>query len=232
MVRYCLLLVTLLPWFILNSYAQSYPDVATKIHVSKLDSTAPGLHWRLWADQGWGTASIIQIDQGANDAFSGKIILYTTEAVDVEKEMPTGRVYSTVTAMPPAQASQIAGYINQNHINDIPTDRLIKGWTRGMDGSTYQIEYTEAYRYHQKFYWTPTARPELKEAVIIQKLIDTTRTILNLKTGVRLFCNQIPFESWSTGITNIKHIRGWLGRLRYKHERNAYRRRMHIEEKP
>jgi hypothetical protein len=131
-----------------------------------------------------------------------------------------------------AEAACIARYLKQNNINNIPTDSLINGWTKGMDGTVYTIEYVDNQHYVKKHYWTPSAFPNLKEAVSIQRLIDTTKSILNLETKKWQFSNQIPFESWSGGMVVVKRNLNWFKRLKYKRERNAYRKRMHIEEKP
>jgi hypothetical protein len=67
---------------------------------------------------------------------------------------------------------------------------------------------------------------------MIQRLIDTTESVLGLRESVKLFSNQIPFESWSGGMIIIKRKVSWLTKRRLKRERNAYRKRMHIEQTP
>lgn len=230
--RCCLIAVSVLTLPASSSNAQPNSAISKKLSLPPLDSMAKGLHWRLWANQRWGISSVIQIDQKTDSLFSGKVVLYTQEAVNVEKELPTHRVYSSLAYMTPTEAARVADYLNQSHANEIPTDSLVNGWTRGMDGTVYTIECTNDQHYVQKHYWNPSAFPQLKEAVSIQRLLDNTKSILNVEARIRQFSNQIPFESWSGGMVIIKRNLNWFKKLKFKQERNAYRKRMHIAEKP
>jgi len=144
------LLIILLQFVINSGGAQSFAEVGSKLSLSKLDSSVNGYHWRLWANQGYGVLSVIQIDQASNASFTGKVIVYAVEAVDVQKESPTNRIYSDVVNMKPEQVDKIVTFIKVNHINQIPTDRAIKGWDLGEDGVVYNIEYVDSGRYQNK----------------------------------------------------------------------------------
>lgn len=226
------LLITLLQLAIKSVSAQSFPEIASKLPLFKLDSSVNGFHWRLWANQGYGVQSVIQIDQSNNASFKGKVILYAVEAVDVEKEGPTNRVYSAVKDMKPAQVAKIIDFLKINQINQIPTDRAIEGWDLGVDGVVYTIEHVDSGRYQTKSYWTPSELPKLKEAVMIQRLVDTAESILNIPASAKQFSYQIPFESWVGGMIIIKRNVSWLTKRRLRRERNAYRKRMHMEQTP
>ncbi len=231
--RCCLIATSLLPLLVLKSSAQpGNKIISAKLALPPLDSTAKGLHWRLWSPEGWCVQSVIQIDRSTNGSFSGKVVLYAEEAVDVEKELPTGRIYSKVTKMTPSQAVRIANYLARYRINAIPANRNIDGWNIGDDGAIFDIEYVDANHYHWKSYWTPSEFPDVKEAVAIQRMIDYIDSILILNKRVKQFSNQIPFESWVSGIVINSRDLSEANRLKYKQERNSYRKRMHIADKP
>ena len=64
---------------------------------------------------------------------------------------------------------------------------------------------------------------------MIQRLVDTTESVLDIPATAKQFSSQIPFESWVGGMIIIKRNLSWLTRRKLRRERNAYCRGMHIE---
>ena len=99
--------------------------------------------------------------------------------------------------------------IDSIKINELPSDKNIKGWQQGFDGITYFIEYKRGNKYSFKNYWTPSFQDSLKEAMLLLDFIDAISKILNLKDNSEKFQEEIPFDSWSapgsgTSATRIK----------------------------
>mgnify|MGYP000615521858 CR=1 FL=1 len=94
-------------------------------------------------------------------------------------------------------------------INELPSDKNIKGWQQGLDGITYFIEYKVDKNYSFKNYWTPTSQDSLAEAQLLLLLISSFESLPDIKNSSKDFQNEIPFDSWiypgsSTSVLRIK----------------------------
>ena len=99
--------------------------------------------------------------------------------------------------------------INSLKINELPSDKNIKGWQQGLDGITYFIEYKVDNNYSFKNYWTPTSQDSLAETQLILLFISSFESLPDFKNSSKDFQNEIPFDSWtypgsSTSVLRIK----------------------------
>ena len=106
-------------------------------------------------------------------------------------------------------ADKVLKLIDSLKINELPSDKNIKGWQQGLDGITYFIEYKVDKNYSFKNYWTPTSQDSLAEAQLLLLLISSFESLPDIKNSSKDFQNEIPFDSWiypgsSTSVLRIK----------------------------
>jgi hypothetical protein len=147
------------------------------------------------------TIKFIQNDKG----YSGEVIRFVEHYPTKSKK----KVFVTRKIILPDIAENAIKLIDSLKINELPSDKNIKGWQQGLDGITYFIEYKVDNRYSFKNYWTPSSQDSLKEANLLLSFIASLENLLDLKNTSKAFQDEIPFDSWtypgsSTSVLRIK----------------------------
>jgi len=88
-------------------------------------------------------------------------------------------------------ADKVLKLIDSLKINELPSDKNIKGWQQGLDGITYFIEYKVDKNYSFKNYWTPTSQDSLAEAQLLLLLISSFESLPDIKNSSKDFQNEI-----------------------------------------
>ncbi|GAB2697109.1 hypothetical protein GCM10027037_21380 [Mucilaginibacter koreensis] len=188
-------------------------------------TTDNGFHWRLWYN-GQAASYVLNLDKKIDSNYKANIYLFTKKYVDTWKEKPTNRIFIKTYQLTAQQANQIATLLQDQHISEIPTDSLIKGWGDiiGFDGITYNIEEVSDNAYSSKSYWTPSSI-NVKEAKHIQAFLNSIENIVDSKQLFVDFTKHVPFAAYKTGgpTTGIK-IMTKKQQSELKKERDAYRK--------
>jgi hypothetical protein len=93
------------------------------------------------------------------------------------------------------------------NINNIPSDKFIKNWEQGFDGTEYIIEIKQGNNYSFKHYWTPDAQKNCNEAIIIQNFINEMYKIIDYKYFSSIFYSEIPFDCVTNGSSVVVQVR-------------------------
>ena len=90
------------------------------------------------------------------------------------------------------KAKSVYNIIVNSGILKLPSDKQIKNWQHGADGTTYFIEYSDKKNYHLKDYWTPSAQDSIPEALIVLNFIKKLSDSTNLVEMYTTFKNSLP----------------------------------------
>ncbi|MES2862966.1 MAG: hypothetical protein V4666_02515 [Bacteroidota bacterium] len=90
------------------------------------------------------------------------------------------------------QAEEIYNIVHNSEILELPSDKYIKNWQHGADGTTYIIEHTDKYNYWFKNYWTPSSQDSIPEAQVVENLVYKIDSLLNLQKIYSSFKNSLP----------------------------------------
>lgn len=120
----------------------------------QLDTTAEFV-FRYWVSE-----KLLEIKK-SNGSISGSISFFAVEFWDDEYE--TDHFVKTY-ALPSSKAINIYDYISKNGIQDMPSDRYIKGWQQGFDGRVHVYEIKIGNSYSFKKFWNPSTQHNIKEA--------------------------------------------------------------------
>lgn len=86
--------------------------------------------------------------------------------------------------------------IDSTQINQIPSDKFIKNWEHGLDGTTYFFETKNDIEYSFKNYWSPKSQ-NISEASKIENFINEFYTIIDFPKYLEFFHKEIPFRGYS-----------------------------------
>ncbi|HEU4554994.1 MAG TPA: hypothetical protein VFS25_19240 [Chitinophaga sp.] len=162
---------------------------------------------------------------------SNKMIFHANE---IWENKQTGECYIKSFELTSAQVKKIKQLIDSSGINEIPSDRYIKGWQHGFDGITYIIENKKKDHYSFKTYWTPSAQIKFKESAAISNFIDQLNEITGYRTNLKLFEGEIPFYGWTYegSMVTIKVILNSRAYRKYKRMKKKQMRRDKNLKKP
>jgi hypothetical protein len=205
-------------WYMLNS------KKAVKLGLPNL-SDDDNIRSSRWSYNGQTISYALDLYQSSDSLLQGVVTIYTEENVDVSKEKPTYRVYYSRIRLTPDQVEKLNYHMQTSGIMKLPTDSLIKGWTKGFDGVTYCLEYKNDELHTFKSFWSPQAQSTILEGELVQSFAEYVEVVIDLNTIQKEFVEQIPFESYSTGGPSIAiRILNKAQRHYYKKERDKYRK--------
>ena len=92
------------------------------------------------------------------------------------------------------QAKQVYNLIKDTQISELPSDKDIKGWQQGFDGTIYILEYADKSTYSFKNYWSPNGQ-KIPEAKKFQNFIDALSDTLKLSISYQEFEDSLPKRS-------------------------------------
>ena len=152
----------------------------------------------------WSNGLTIKLTK-SNNNYSGEVIRFVEQYPAKSKK----KIFVKKNIVLPKVADKAFRLIDSIKINELPSDKNIKGWQQGLDGITYFIEYKVDNKYSFKNYWTPTSQDSLVEAKLLLYFISSLENLLDLKKSSKAFQNEIPFDSWtypgsSTSVLRIK----------------------------
>ena len=152
----------------------------------------------------WSNGLTIKLTKN-NSKYLGEVTRFVGQYPTKSKK----KVFVKKTILLPNIVDKAFKLIDSIKINELPSDKNIKGWQQGFDGTTYFIEYKIDNKYSFKNYWTPTSQDSLAEAKLLLYFISSLGNLLDLKNSSKVFQNEIPFDSWtysgsSTSVLRIK----------------------------
>ena len=154
-----------------------------KLNLSNLILSTEKYHFRYWKD-----GQIIDIWTTDGVLYSGLITSYTNSYNDdySKKKRKPSKIFFQQAQVDNATAKKAYKLIKQ--VENIPTDKSIKGWVQGLDGVEYIFETSTPSTYNFRTYWTPTAQDSsLIEAKDIQKFVIEMDSVLNLHDQYKKF---------------------------------------------
>jgi len=122
----------------------------------------------------------------------GKSIYFVDEVDDFSKNN-----FVKTFDLKKSVCEKILNLIDSCKVNTIPSDKFIKGWQQGFDGTTYIFENKTKTEYSFKNYWTPTSQENLEVAKKIQNFVDKLRRICDSENLSKQFTKEIPFRSYT-----------------------------------
>ena len=184
--------------------------------------TKQNYHFRLFY-HGQLISNSIDLWQDEDSTLSIEAVFYTNEIVP-SGELPTNRLYSEKVSFESSKAIEALKIIRKNKIEYIPTDKQIKGWSKGFDGVEFIIETLRDKNYSFKQYWTPSAQDSIFEAHVLKNFTNELWTLLNINRLENEFKARIPFECYNSGgPTTACRILTRKEKRHYKQERKNYR---------
>jgi len=153
------------------------------IHLPDLISSSEKFHFRYWKD-----TQVVDIWTNDEIVFNGLITNYIHSYSDdnSKKKRKPSKIFFNQVQMDSDRAKKV--YILIKQIENIPTDKSIKGWSQGFDGVEYCFETSTSSNYSFKTYWTPTVQDSsLTEAKAIEKFVTETDSVLNLHDKYQKF---------------------------------------------
>jgi len=154
-----------------------------KLKFTDLTQSTTEFYFRLWNP---GLATDIWKDKDSN--IKGEI----TNFYEAEGEKIWGKIYSNKIQIDSIDAKKTYEFILKSMIDTLPTEDDIEGWSGGLDGELYIIEFSTPNKYSFKSYWSPTAQGKLKEALIVEKFMQNFNKMLNLLDISFRFYYSIP----------------------------------------
>ena len=174
-----------------------------KLKLPQLISSSDNFHFRFWTDQ-----QSVDIWTSDGITFNGLVTSYINSYVENDKKKPSKKTSETFlkqVSLDTAEARK-AFYLTK-HIAAIPTDKSIKGWVQGFDGTEYLIETSTLSTYNIRAYWTPTAQDSsLAEAKKIRSFIKDLDSLLGLPRKYNEFFATLkpgPYTGGSMLITKL-----------------------------
>lgn len=170
-----------------------------KIGLLDLTTTTQPLHFRFWTER-----QAIDIWTTDNKTFDGNLINYTTEYDPDKYKTNTPKpekFYSRVDRIDTVTARQIYEFAINKRVFEVPFQDSIKGWSQGVDGATYFIEYSTFTEYSFKDYWTPQyqIKKGIKEAAIIETVLNYLNKTLNTNKAWKEFIDSLPKGCYHAG---------------------------------
>jgi len=173
-------------------------DLAKELGLANVANSQSDFYFRMWY-HGQVLSHVIDIRSTNDSTYKAMMTLYTKEFIDNTKKEPTERIYSKKVELNSVVGARAHELIVSQKINSIPSEDLISGWSRGLDGDTYTIEFADKNKYSFKSYWTPTVQDSLKEAIRLIGFIKDLNRIVEMEQRLSAFPSEIPFECYNTG---------------------------------
>jgi hypothetical protein len=190
----------------------------------RLDTTTSNFYFRVWIIN-----QVLDVWQNSDSSYSGQLTSWVTERTPA-KETPTHRTLVSRKPFSKDTVKNILNLVSTSEINKLPTDNMISGWIRGLDGLTYIIEFATPTTYSFKTYWTPEAQDtSLQEAKFIQTFIDDIFEKANGKATWNNFEKSIPYECYNVGGTIRCKVLSKKQKRQYARERKNYRQQVHLQ---
>lgn len=151
------------------------------------------VHFRFWTGR-----QLVDVWKGDGNKFEGKLFSYIHR--ESCPNCPHELIYKK-RDLDSVLAGSVYRLFFDNGIFNMPTGKSIAGWGRGDDGVTYIIEYATPKQYSLKTYWSPDAEKDIKEAIILQNVIDKADVLLKMKQYWQEYTHSLPNGSY--GINGI-----------------------------
>lgn len=97
----------------------------------------------------------------------------------------------TKIAIEPEILFKIHKLIIESGILQIKSDKEIPGWSQGVDGITYIIEYSDKRMYSFKTYWSPSIQDSTRDVLVIKDFIEDISNLLELKDSSNKFMEKL-----------------------------------------
>ena len=154
---------------------------------------------------------------------SNRIVFYVQEIWESEQ---TGETYIKSFDIDAAQVKKIKLLKDSLEINNIPSDKYISGWARGLDGITYLFENKKDNNYSFKNYWTPSSQGNFKEAQTILTFTNQLDEIIEYSAKRRLFEREIPFYGWTYNGSSMATVRVISNTKEYRRYKRMKKRQL------
>jgi hypothetical protein len=177
--------------------------LAQKLFLANLQTSNDAFHFRFWTIR-----QVLDIWTMDFKSYSGSVTNYAQRYSSTllrQGRYQVDTVFSNRVAVDSSKARQIFHSFEALVIADIPSDDVIPGWNRGLDGIDYSIELTQKGQYSFKTYWTPDIFvASLPEAKRIQTFIDKLYDDYKLLSYARPLLNATPGTYEHNGIPGVQ----------------------------
>ena len=137
--------------------------------------------------------NIVQINP-SGDSLRGIIYHYAQPIRPKEKwgyqNLPLR--YDSTVIDPSLLKSFILPLLQEHPLRTLPPQKEIEGWSQGLDGTTYLVEYADAETYDYRTYWTPTSFDSLPEAISVEAFRTVLWDTLRIDSLQSAFRSQLP----------------------------------------
>ncbi len=165
---------------------------AQRMKLEDLTKSTDKIHFRLWEEN-----QVVEIWSNDLITFQGFLLNFTNKIYGKKRRAPS--IFRSEIPIDTIIARQIYNIFIDNSIFNIPTDDSVKGWGQGCDGEEFLIEYSTNTFYSFKEYWTPSVFKELREAVVIENMINRLDTILQVQKNWEDFFKSLPKGCYRVG---------------------------------
>lgn len=206
-----------------NSDTSYWFEMCSRLELEKIQISKNNWNVRLWTN-----SQAIDIWEDTTGKTFGKVTTWTTEYT-VKDEAPTNRILYQSRLLETDKTKKLISLIDSTDIKNIPDGNFIENWIQGSDGITYKIETSNKKDYFFKTYWTPNAQGTLKEALAVQKFVDSCYEISESGKIWNDFTTRIPFEYYTMGERTVfTNKMSKNKRRKLKKEREIYRKQQLI----
>lgn len=170
-------------WYVYKS------ELVEELGLIPIDQSVSSFEFRFW-----GGNRVIRLWRN-NGQLSSEVIFFIRE-YNKKKEMKDSRLYLSGLQLNDRATKDLYNLILDFEVLEIPTDKLIDGWEKGLDGITYFIEVADQNTFSFKSYWTPSSSPNVKEARYVKYFVNEVNSIKQIKDSFDTFMAKIPFKSY------------------------------------
>jgi hypothetical protein len=170
---------------------------AARIGLADLTISTDSLHFRYWMEN-----QAVEIWTKDFVHFDG-IISNHTEKVETNSKTDAPakkrKFYSNMTKLSASEARNVFDLFDREHVFQILTDKLVKGWEDGLDGEEFLLEFATRSTYSLRAWWTPTFQHGVPEADTLAALNQQLRRIINFGTNWSSFPATLPHGCYTYG---------------------------------
>ncbi len=130
--------------------------------------------------------SIIDLTENSG-IYQGRLITYISRYTPRRRD-----TLFEIYPITPVKVEQIIKYLRASEFASLPNQSEIKGWERGLDGTTFTFELADKYTYQLKSYWSPSSNRQGKEAIAICNLLSFLQDTLNTSQLEEQFMKKVP----------------------------------------
>jgi hypothetical protein len=140
----------------------------------------------------WNGVYIIELKHIDNDLIG--TVTFMVQQYRTKKE---GRIYYKTSTLTDRTTKQIQELVDNHNLIQLPTDKMISNWDKGLDGITFITEHCNNSSFSFKSYWTPRSfEDKVPEAKRFVEFLDELNSIEELNELGNKFWTRQPFTTY------------------------------------